>query len=113
METLSQRVAKATEAALDKGYTAITLAKEIGVSKQTIYNWKDGRCFRLKGENLVELARVSGFSALWIMKNKGPKQPIPEAAIASQIVTQMEPGDRNTAIKILNSLIEPKASNGN
>jgi transcriptional regulator with XRE-family HTH domain len=72
MSTLEQRVLEAIEAT---GLNPADLAAKIGISKQGVYDWKRGDSVsKMKGENLVELAELSGFEPLWIMKGKGSKK---------------------------------------
>lgn len=72
MSTLAERVLEAIEAT---GLDVPDLAKKVGVSKQAVYDWKKGVSLaKIKGENLVELADLAGYEALWIMKGKGLKK---------------------------------------
>jgi hypothetical protein len=72
MSTLEQRVLEAIEAT---GLNPADLATKIGISKQGVYDWRRGDSVsKMKGENLVELAELSGYEPLWIMKGKGPKK---------------------------------------
>lgn len=72
MSTLEERV---LEAILATGLEVPELAEKVGVSAQTIYAWKKGIYVRkMKAEYLVELAGLSGYEPMWIMKGKGLKK---------------------------------------
>lgn len=74
MSTLEERVLEVIEAAcLSEKVSA--LAERIGVTKQSVYDWKKGKSVgEMKGKYLVKLAEISGYEAYWIMEGKGPKK---------------------------------------
>lgn len=74
MTTLEDRVIDAIEST---GYSndVVKLSGMIGVSKQAVYDWKNGRSIRnIKGKHLIGLSELSGYEPLWIMLGKGPKK---------------------------------------
>jgi hypothetical protein len=72
MSTLEERVLEAIEAT---GLKVPVLADKIGVSLQTIYDWKKGKSLgEMKSDNLVELAHLAGYEPRWIRKEKGLKK---------------------------------------
>jgi hypothetical protein len=51
------------------------LAGKLKVTRQSVYDWLAGRSIaNMKGTNLLKIAELSGFEALWIMEGKGPKK---------------------------------------
>lgn len=86
METLlSERVIEAVSAAEQK-HSVTEIAKQCGVSRQTVYSWRRGEQSNLKGETLVELAEVSGYNPRWIISGKGRKS----ASVSSDERTILE-----------------------
>ena len=54
--------------ALPEGYTLKQLAKDVGVSQQTIQNWKNGNS-QPYGKNLRKLLQITKLSYLQIWKS--------------------------------------------
>lgn len=73
MSDLSIRIQDAVEAAKRNGYSVATIAAACGVSRQAVYQWLNGETKKIDGDNLVELAEVSGYSSRWIATGKGSK----------------------------------------
>ena len=72
MSTLEERV---LEAILATKLAVPTLAEKIGVSVQSVYDWKKGKSLGdMKAENLIELAHLAGYEPRWIRKEKGLKK---------------------------------------
>jgi len=72
MSTLEERV---LEAILATNMEVPDLAKKIGVTVQSIYDWKKGLSLvDMKARFLVELADAAGYEPMWIMKEKGLKK---------------------------------------
>jgi hypothetical protein len=71
MSTLAERV---TEAIDDSGVRVADIASACKISPQAVYDWKKGDTLEIEGSNLVELARLTGYNALWIAKGEGPKR---------------------------------------
>jgi hypothetical protein len=75
MSSLSSRIAEAVKDAKDRGITVKHISEACEVSVQSVYQWqKAGERKEIEGTKLVELAAVTGFEALWLMKGKGPKK---------------------------------------
>lgn len=72
MSTLEERVLEAIEAT---GLKVPVLAEKIGVTVQSIYDWKKGKSLGdMKADNLIELAYLAGYEPRWIRKEKGLKK---------------------------------------
>lgn len=50
------------------------IAKAAGVSKQAVYQWESGETRALKGEHLVEVARVLRVDPTWLASGKGRRE---------------------------------------
>lgn len=77
MKTLNERVKEAAELA-EKKKSIPDIATTCGVSRQSVYAWRNGESANMRGATLVELAELSGLSPRWIMKGKGPKHALTE-----------------------------------
>jgi transcriptional regulator with XRE-family HTH domain len=60
----------------ERGIKPIDLARQVGVSKQTVSDWMSGRSINIKPENLVSLADVLGVEIRWLVSGVGPKVPL-------------------------------------
>ncbi len=79
MLTLSERVKEAVRSAREKGHSVSDIAKACNIKVQAVYAWASGDSKSIDGNNLVELAELSGYRPMWIMKGNQPsKTPIPE-----------------------------------
>lgn len=72
-DTITDRI-NATMA--ERGIKPSALAREVGVSKQTVSDWTNGRSINIKPENLVSLADVLGVEIRWLASGSGPKSPL-------------------------------------
>ena len=111
MMLLSERVKKAIDAAADYGHTVAHIAKACGIKPQAVYQWMDGATKSIDGENLVELAEMSGYLAMWIAKEKGPKSDTRSAQQAVKLIRQMTPEKQAIAVKIIAPLVEQDGDN--
>lgn len=74
MNTLEERILEAIQATRLSENVA-DLAKRVGVTKQAIYDWKNGKSLKeIKAKYLVKLADIAGYEPLWIMEGRGPKK---------------------------------------
>lgn len=76
MATLAERV---TEAIETSGVPVAEIARACEISPQSVYDWKKGATQEIEGRNLVELARLTGFTERWIAKGAGPKRGLSKA----------------------------------
>ncbi len=75
MSALATRIAEAISDAKTRGVSVKDVAAACEVSVQSVYQWKrPGERKEIEGTKLVELAAVTGFEALWLMKGKGAKK---------------------------------------
>lgn len=74
MESFSERFSTALK---DSGLKEADLAKIIGVSQQTINNWKLGKT---GSKRMYEAARVLRVNAAWLIEGRGPRERQPEKA---------------------------------
>ncbi len=51
------------------------IAARMGISKQAIYQWIDGRTKNIRNEHLFPFADITGFSPRWIATGEGPQKP--------------------------------------
>jgi len=63
-----------TEAIETSGVTVSAVASACRVSPQAVYQWMSGETKQITGENLVELAEITGFEPRWIAMEAGPKR---------------------------------------
>ena len=74
MSTLASRLIEAIESAQSRGYSISDIAARCGITVQSVYQWMQaGERKSIDGANLAELCDMSGFTALYLSKNKGPK----------------------------------------
>jgi len=73
MATQTERIQEALQTS---GTTVKAVAQACGITEQAVYAWLKGDTKQISGENLVELAELTGFEARWIAKEVGPKQRI-------------------------------------
>lgn len=72
LATLGGRVAHAVQAST---YPIESIAARMGISKQAIYQWIDGRTKNIRNEHLFPFADITGFSPRWIATGDGPQRP--------------------------------------
>lgn len=51
------------------------IADRMGITKQAIYQWIDGRTKNIKNEYLFAFADITDFNARWIATGSGPDRP--------------------------------------
>ena len=110
MMTLAERVKEAIEAAKEKGHSVAHIAKRCGISVQAVYQWMDSSSKSIDGANLVELAESSGYHAMWIAKEKGPKKDPEHVMRARRLMLEMTEARQVDAVKIITPLVEPSNS---
>ena len=114
--TLLERIQASVQAATTRGYSIKNIADACGITDKAVYAWRSGDSKSIDGNNLVELAELSGFNPMWIMKGKGQKLNISsnvKLARAQQTLSTMEDAQLDLANKILNSLIESTDDSAN
>lgn len=104
---LHERITEAVAAAAKNGYSVAHIATACEITPQAVYQWmKLGETKSLEGRNLVELAELSGFNAMWIAKAKGPKSDARPIRQAVKLMRQMTPERQADAVKIIAPLVE-------
>jgi len=94
------------------GHNPASMAKLLGCAPAAIYQWIDGSTKNLKEHLLWKLSDVTGFEARWISQGEGmPKRP---HAIkhADEVLMAMQPETLYTAVRLIDTLAEPKKNNG-
>lgn len=72
---IGDRLRQLIEEASGRGVDQVALAKQIGVSKGTISNWKNGIVRKIYPENLAAAARVFGVNLVWLITGEGQREP--------------------------------------
>ena len=112
MATLSERI---TEAIDSSGISVADVAAACGISPQAVYDWMNSSTKELMGENLVELAAITGFEARWIAKESGPKKRVyaktAQQAHVLNVMQAMTPYEAGLLVKITDTL--PQSSDEN
>lgn len=111
MPTLSERITEAIDAAKSNGHSVAHIATACSITPQAVYQWMDGATKSLTGENLAELAEISGYRALWISKEKGPKLDSRSIRQAIKLMEMMTPERQADAVKIIAPLVEQGVAN--
>jgi transcriptional regulator with XRE-family HTH domain len=97
---LHERISEAVQSAQDRGHSISKIAKDCGISRQAIYQWKNGSTSMLDGTNLVILSDLSGYQPRWIIKGIGPKKfdddpPLTRATpqqLTAELMRRLNPG---------------------
>jgi transposase-like protein len=108
--TLAQRVKEAVEAAKENGHSVAKIAAACGISPQAVYQWLKGDTKEIDGSNVVELAELSGYHAIWIMKGKGKRSDPESIRRALALLRRMTPDNQATAVKIITPLADEDQS---
>jgi transcriptional regulator with XRE-family HTH domain len=112
--TLSERI---TEAIETSGVTVAAIAKRCGVTPQAVYQWMNGETKQISGENLVELADITGFDARWLAREAGMKRRVyPRTPQQAQVLELMQPlpeTQQNLIVKIADSVAQPDGEASN
>ena len=110
MATLSERIKEAIESS---GVSVADVATACGITPQAVYDWMSGNTKELMGENLVELAEITGFDARWIAKDSGPKKRVyartAQQAHVLQVMQAMNSYEAALLVKITDT-IPPKSA---
>ena len=107
MTTREQRVLEAIEAT-GLSEKVVELAEKIGVTKQSVYDWKKGKSIEdMKARFLVKLADLSGYEPLWIMEGRGPKKRIlTDEQQKVLFVMQQSEEKQNLVVDIVESVVK-------
>lgn len=109
MNLLSDRVAEAINTS---GIDVAEIARSCGISVQAVYKWMNGGSKTISGIHLVELARLTGFEARWIISGKGLKQRDPKAMAVCEAMQTMPEYKKDVLVSTSSALAEPEKHNG-
>lgn len=112
--TLAERISEALKIS---GVSALQVAEKCGIKPQSVYQWMSGETKQISGENLVEVAELTGYAPRWLAKEAGPKRLMyAKTQQQAQVLKAMQsmPSTQETLIlKITDSLAEPPARSSN
>lgn len=94
------------------GHTPSSIAKLLGCAPAAIYQWIDGSTKNLKEHLLWKLSDITGYEARWISMGEGPARIEQSIRHAEQVLIAMQPDARYTAVRLLDTLAEPKKGSG-
>ena len=109
LSTKAGRIAYIVE---DSGHNPAALAKLLGCAPAAVYQWISGSTKNQKEKYLWKLADVTGFEARWISLGEGPMKMPVAIKHANQVLNAMEPAALYTAVRLIDTLAEPRKSNG-
>lgn len=106
MTTLAERVTEAIAAAKENGFSVKQIAQGCGIKDKAVYQWMDGRTKSINGGNVAVLAEMSGYNALWITREKGPRCHTRAIRQAIKLMEKMTPARQADAVKIIAPLVD-------
>lgn len=112
MTSLSDRVKEAIDTS---GKSVKDIARACEVTEQAVYDWRKGSTKSIDGDNLVELADITGFEAKWIAKGKGPKRRIYASSDEQMHVLQVMqrlPHYATTVVRIVDAVTSGESDTG-
>lgn len=107
---------RVTEAIKASGVSVAAVAERCKITPQAVYDWMNGNTKEISGENLVELAELTGFDARWIARGTLPKIRVyaktPIQASMLEIMQKLPEDQEALYLRLLNSVAEPPAKAG-
>lgn len=94
------------------GHNPASIAKLLGCKPAAVYQWLDGSTKNLKEHLLWKLADITGYEARWISQGDGPAKIDTALKHAQSVLLAMEPEARYTAVRLIDTLAEPRKKNG-
>lgn len=94
------------------GHNPASIASLLGCKPAAVYQWLDGSTKNLKEHLLWKLADITGYEARWISQGEGPAKMDKTIKHANDVLLAMEPAARYTAVRLLDTLAEPRKNNG-
>lgn len=94
------------------GHNPASIAKLLGCKAAAVYQWLDGSTKNLKEHLLWKLADITGYEARWISQGEGPAKLDNTMKHANSVLLAMQPDARYTAVRLLDTLAEPRKNNG-
>lgn len=95
------------------GHNPAAIAKLVGCEPAAVYQWLNGSTKNLKERLLWNLADVTGYEARWISMREGPAKIDNSIKHANEVLLAMQPDARYTAVRLLDTLAEPRKNNEN
>lgn len=89
-----------------------SIAKLLGCKPAAVYQWLDGSTKNLKEHLLWKLADITGYEARWISQGEGQAKVDKTIKHANDVLLAMQPEARYTAVRLLDTLAEPRKNNG-
>lgn len=74
MKTLSERINLILQA---KGWSAAELARQAGVSRAAVTDWRNGNVAALTTDVAARISKATGYSMLWVANGEGPRETTP------------------------------------
>lgn len=63
-----------------------SLAKKMGVGRQVLYNWMEGKVASPRSKSLYKLAEAAHLNPEWLLREKGPERPVQELSEDEQVL---------------------------
>lgn len=97
---------------IDKsGHNPASIAKLLGCKPAAVYQWLDGSTKNLKEHLLWKLADITGYEARWISQREGAAKMDKAIKHANEVLLAMPPEARYTAVRLIDTLAEPRKNN--
>lgn len=108
-ETITDRIKAII---LESGMKDVEIARQTGISKQSVGDWKNGRSVHIKPDNLLAFADAFGIEIRWLISGKGPKssrdkprdEKPPDVQRATDLLREMPEDQRKAVLILLESL---------
>jgi hypothetical protein len=94
------------------GHKPSSIAPLLGCKAAAVYQWLDGSTQNLKEHLLWKLADITGYEARWISQGEGPAKDDASIKHGTDVLRAMQPEARYTAVRLLDTLAEPRKNNG-
>ena len=108
---LHERIRLAIKAAKARGNPVAKIAFAYGISRQAIYQWRDGSTTSIDGANLVYLAEMSGYNAKWIATGQGDPQPVDFDEATLSVVKAWKMMSPEDQFEVMTSMLHKIANN--
>ena len=102
-QTINDRI---NEVVREDGRPAVEIARDAGISKQTLNDWLKYRTKNPQNEHLLNFADALRLELRWLISGKGPKRVArdpPEVLRAADLLREMPEGQRHHLVEFLES----------
>ena len=110
---LSTKVGRIGFAIKQSGHSPASISALLGCKPAAVYQWLDGSTKNLKEHLLWKLADITGYEARWISLGEGAAKLDKSIKHANDVLMAMQPEARYTAVRLIDTLAEPRETNGN